>query len=159
MTAPLALSLHDLLEVCASPLWAQRVLASGPFPDVDAVLDAADRALADLPDAQIDAALAGHPRIGERAEQPSSRREQAGMADADDALRAAIAAGNQAYEARFGHVYLVCASGLSAAQLLAKLDERLTNDAATERAVVRDELGAINRLRLRRLLSSAGASS
>ena len=69
-----------------------------------------------------------------------------------DDVRAALAEGNRAYEERFGHVYLVCATGRSGPELLAVLRSRLRNDPAYERTVVRDELGKINRLRLQRLL-------
>src|SRR5690606_19417888 len=98
-------------------------------------------------------ALSAHPRIGERLAQAGreadwSRAEQAGMGDADDALRAEIAAANQAYEQRFGHVFLICATGRSAEQMLAAARQRLNNDLDTERRVVRDELRAITRLRL-----------
>jgi 2-oxo-4-hydroxy-4-carboxy-5-ureidoimidazoline decarboxylase len=152
-----ALDDHDrlqvLLEVCASPLWARQVLDGAPFTDADAMADRAQRVLDALPDDEIDAALAGHPRIGDRPGNPSSAREQAGVAGAEAAVLAALAAGNRAYEDKFGHVYLVCASGRSAAELLEVLTERLTNDAGTERRVTRVELGKINRLRLSRLLS------
>ncbi len=109
--------------------------------------------LAELPDAEIDAALDGHPRIGGRVDNESSAREQAGVATAGDDVRAALAAGNRAYEDRFGYVYLVCASGRSADELLAILTDRLDNDPETERRVMRNELAKINRLRLQRLLS------
>ena len=69
----------------------------------------------------------------------------------------ALADGNRAYEAKFGHVYLVCASGRSADELLAVLQQRLGNDPVTERAVVRRELGLINRIRLVRLVEGAAA--
>jgi 2-oxo-4-hydroxy-4-carboxy-5-ureidoimidazoline decarboxylase len=143
-----------LLEVCSSPLWAEQVLAGGPFHDVDALLYHADRVLAGLPDSEIDAALEGHPRIGGRAENPSSAREQAGVAGADDDVRAELAAKNRMYEDKFGYVYLVCASGRSAEELLAILTDRLANDPETERHIMRAELMKINRLRLRRLLST-----
>ncbi|WP_029115293.1 2-oxo-4-hydroxy-4-carboxy-5-ureidoimidazoline decarboxylase [Mycobacterium sp. URHB0044] len=146
--------MHLLFGVCASPIWARRVLAGAPFADVDALLERADRILAELPDAEIDAALDGHPRIGDRVDNDASAREQAGVASAGDDVRAALAAGNRAYEERFGYVYLVCASGRSADELLAILIERLGNDPETERRVMRDELAKINRLRLQRLLSA-----
>lgn len=145
--------MHLLFGVCASPIWARRVLAGAPFALVDALLDRADRVLAELPDAEIDAALDGHPRIGGRVDNDSSAREQAGVTTAGDDVRAALAAGNRAYEDRFGYVYLVCASGRSADELLAILTERLDNDPETERRVMRNELAKINRLRLQRLLS------
>lgn len=145
--------MHLLFEVCSSTIWARRVLAGSPFRDADALYDRADRVLAELPDAEIDAALDGHPRIGAKADNPSSAREQARVADADEAVKAALAAKNREYEDRFGYVYLVCASGRSADELLAILTDRLDNDPDTERRVMRNELAKINRLRLERLLS------
>jgi 2-oxo-4-hydroxy-4-carboxy-5-ureidoimidazoline decarboxylase len=151
------LSLDQLLEVCSSPLWAQRVLTGGPFRDAEALLGHADRVLAGLPDAEIDAALEGHPRIGGRADNPTSAREQAGVTHADDHVLAQLAAKNRDYEDKFGYVYLVCASGRSAEELLAVLTERLANDPETERRVMRTELMKINRLRLQRLLAEETA--
>lgn len=145
--------MHMLFEVCSSPIWARRVLAGGPFRDTEAVLDRADRVLAELPDTEIDAALDGHPRIGGRVDNASSAREQAGIATAGDDVRAELAAKNHDYEDRFGYVYLVCASGRSAGELLDILTERLDNDPETERRVMRNELAKINRLRLQRLLA------
>jgi 2-oxo-4-hydroxy-4-carboxy-5-ureidoimidazoline decarboxylase len=142
-----------LARVCSSTVWAGRVLAGAPFPDVDALLDRADLVLAELPDAEIDAALDGHPRIGAPVDNAASAREQAGMDAANDEVRAALIAGNRRYEDRFGYVYLVCASGRSADELLAILNDRLDNDPGTERRVMRTELAKINRLRLQRLLS------
>jgi 2-oxo-4-hydroxy-4-carboxy-5-ureidoimidazoline decarboxylase len=66
-------------------------------------------------------------------------------------VRAELAEGNRVYEQRFGHVYLICATGLSGEEMLARLKERLDNDEATERAVVRDELAKITKLRLARI--------
>ncbi|HKQ03225.1 MAG TPA: 2-oxo-4-hydroxy-4-carboxy-5-ureidoimidazoline decarboxylase, partial [Actinomycetes bacterium] len=81
-----------------------------------------------------------------------SRQEQAGAGNAGAELQAALDEGNRAYEDRFGHVFLISASGRSAEELLAALRERLGNDPDTEWRVVAEELVAINRLRLRRLL-------
>ncbi len=77
------------------------------------------------------------------------------MQAADQATLQALAEGNEAYERRFGHVYLVCATGRSAGELLALLRERLGHDPGTEWGIVRRELGKINRIRLRRLLEGA----
>jgi 2-oxo-4-hydroxy-4-carboxy-5-ureidoimidazoline decarboxylase len=143
-----------LLEVCASPRWADTVAAAGPFGTADVLLEAADHALSTLSESDLDDALAGHPRIGERSESAASRREQADVTG--DETLAALAQGNRDYEERFGHVYLVCASGRSGEELLAVLRSRLHNDPVTERAVVREELGRINRLRLERLATGEG---
>lgn len=115
-------------------------------------LDRADRVLAELPEAEIDQALDGHPRIGGKADNPSSQREQAAVQSAGSDVLDALAEANRAYEEKFGHVYLVCATGRSAPELLAILEERLGNDPETERRVLRVELAKINRIRLNRML-------
>jgi 2-oxo-4-hydroxy-4-carboxy-5-ureidoimidazoline decarboxylase len=94
----------------------------------------------------------GHPRIGDPAAAGWSRAEQAGAAAAAADVAAGLAAGNQAYQEKFGHVFLVCASGLTAEQMLGQLQDRLANDPATERRVVTDELRKITRQRMRKLL-------
>jgi 2-oxo-4-hydroxy-4-carboxy-5-ureidoimidazoline decarboxylase len=143
----------ELLACCASPVWARAVAAGRPYATVADLLDRAGAVLADLPEAEIDRALAGHPRIGERSAHASSQQEQAAVASADRPVLDALAAGNRAYEERFGHVYLVCADGRTAGELLAVLRARLANDAATERATARAELGKINTIRLGRLVT------
>ena len=146
--------LRDILHrVCASDRWVDDVAGARPYGSVAALLAASDAAVARLTEVDLDAALAGHPRIGERGESAASRREQAGVSGGE--TLAALAAGNREYEARFGHVYLVCASGRTGEELLAVLRSRLGNDPATERRVVREELAAINRLRLARLVEEA----
>jgi 2-oxo-4-hydroxy-4-carboxy-5-ureidoimidazoline decarboxylase len=126
------------------------VAASRPYRDLPGLQAAAETALTD---ADLDEAMAGHPRIGDRTAGGASRREQSGVAGADPAVLAALADGNRAYEERFGHVYLVCATGRSAQQLLDVLRARLGNDPATERAVALGELAAINRLRIARMFA------
>jgi 2-oxo-4-hydroxy-4-carboxy-5-ureidoimidazoline decarboxylase len=140
-----------LLAVCAAPRWAAAVASEGPYTTLDALLSAAERALTD---ADLDAAMAGHPRIGDREAGGRSRREQSAVGSAASDVLDALAAGNRAYEERFGHVYLVCASGRSAEDLLATLHTRLGNDPATERAVALAELAAINRIRLTQLVTN-----
>jgi 2-oxo-4-hydroxy-4-carboxy-5-ureidoimidazoline decarboxylase len=147
-----------LLACCAAPRWAAHVAAARPYPTRQAVLDAADAASAALSWADVAATLAAHPRIGQPPagagqEAAWSRREQAGVADADADTRAALAEANRAYEERFGHLYLIFASGKSQAQLLAAARERLRNDEVTERRIVHDELGKIAKLRLERLIA------
>jgi 2-oxo-4-hydroxy-4-carboxy-5-ureidoimidazoline decarboxylase len=115
------------------------------------------RAAEVLTDEDVTEALAGHPRIGQApaaTHSSWSRSEQSGVAGADQAVRAGLAAGNQAYEARFGHIYLVCAAGRSATELLAILQARLANDPETERQVMRGELIKINDLRLGQLIGT-----
>jgi 2-oxo-4-hydroxy-4-carboxy-5-ureidoimidazoline decarboxylase len=143
----------ELLTCCASPAFARAVAAGRPYPDRDALIAAADAALRALSWADVSDALAAHPRIGERPagadrESAWSRREQSGI-DAGDELVAA----NKAYEERFGHVFLIFATGKDRDQVLASARARLGNDDATEREVVHGELRKIALLRLGRLVS------
>jgi len=148
---------EELLACCSSARWAAEVASGRPFASADEIIARSDAAVAGLTQADLEQALAGHPRIGDRSRAAAadwSRQEQAGVEAADQALVRALADGNEDYECRFGHIYLVCATGRSAAELLAVLRERLGNDPAAEWDVVRRELGKINRIRLRRLLEA-----
>jgi 2-oxo-4-hydroxy-4-carboxy-5-ureidoimidazoline decarboxylase len=158
-------ALAELLACCAAPAWARRVATGRPYQSLDGVLATSDDAVTAMTAADVADALAGHPRIGERRREPAgpdiraaawSTQEQAGMRTADQQTSQAMAELNQAYEDRFGHIYLVCAAGRSAAELLDLLRGRLGNDEVTERRVVRGELARINRLRLGKLLAAAG---
>ena len=140
-----------LLACCRAARWADELTAGRPYPSLAALRARAAEALTD---ADVTEALAGHPRIGQApttGHSSFSRSEQSGVASADDQVRTELAAGNRAYEDRFGHIYLVCASGRSARELLGILRGRLGNDPDTERGVVRAELIKINDLRLARL--------
>ncbi|MEU7751384.1 2-oxo-4-hydroxy-4-carboxy-5-ureidoimidazoline decarboxylase [Micromonospora sp. NPDC049171] len=147
---------RELLACCASPAWARAVTAARPHPDQQALLTTAADVLAELSWPDIAQALAAHPRIGQRADGDGrdaawSRREQAGVADSDEATRVALRAANQAYEDRFGHLFLIFANGRTAAEILAAAQTRLANETAVEREVVRAELTRIAVLRLTEL--------
>ena len=150
----------ELREALHSCLGVDRFVAEvadgAPYATNAALLAAADRAAAFLTPAEVDAALAHHPRIGERAQgdgqaQRFSRGEQAAAEASDADLAEAIAAGNAAYEARFDRVFLIRAAGRSRAEILAELTRRLELDDATESATVASELHDITMLRLRSL--------
>jgi 2-oxo-4-hydroxy-4-carboxy-5-ureidoimidazoline decarboxylase len=150
---PAELARQELMACCSSARWAAEVASGRPFLSIEELLASSDTAVAGLTPADLEEALAGHPRIGERrAADERSRREQAGVLGADAATIEALADGNEEYERRFGHIYLVCATGRNAADLLSLLRERLGNDPETEWGVVRRELGKINRIRLASLL-------
>ena len=149
-----------LTDFCAAPQWIARVAAARPFATADAVLASADSANEAVTDDGWLEAFRHHPRIGERTAerrqsdfaQRSSSREQSRVTDASPDEVAALAEANRAYEARFGHVFIVCASGKSVRDMLLLLRERLNNDPKTELTIAARELKAITRLRLERLL-------
>ena len=138
---------ETLLGCLSVPRWADDVLAGQPYADRDELLAAADRAARELTDDELDQALSGHPRIGERGG-AQSQREQSGVDPTAADTAARLAAGNAAYEQRFGRVFLIRAAGRDAEEILAELDRRLGNDEATERAETVDNLRQIALLRL-----------
>ncbi len=148
-------AIHQLFECCSSSIWALRVAKARPFSDDEGFLEYADLILAELTDADLDEALSGHPRIGDRPDNPSSEREQSGVAGAEETVLAELKDLNAAYEEKFGHVYLVFANGRPAHELLDILRQRMHNDPETERRVMRMELAKINRSRLMRMLTPA----
>ncbi|EDY46685.1 2-oxo-4-hydroxy-4-carboxy-5-ureidoimidazoline decarboxylase [Streptomyces sp. SPB074] len=137
-------------EVCAAEEWAAAVLAGRPYANTAALHAASDAATAALEGPGLDAALAGHPPIGAPGD-ATSAREQSAVAEAPAELRARIRTLTLAYQEKFRHVFLVRATGRTAADILAALEERLGNTPATERARARSELAAIHRVRLDRL--------
>ena len=151
--AEVAITREVLLGCLSVPRWADDVLAGRPYADDAACLEVADRAARELTDEELDQALSAHPRIGERGD-AQSQREQSGVVptgstDEEGRTTAArLAAGNAAYEQRFGRVFLIRAAGRDADQILSELDRRLGNDDAAERAETVDNLRQIALLRL-----------
>lgn len=148
---------QDLQGCCSSACWIEAVASGRPYADEAALLAASDAAVAKMTEADLREALDGHPRIGDRRVSSGSwsSQEQAGVRGADGGLRQALDEGNAEYERRFGHIYLACATGRRASELLAFLRERLGNDPGTEWSVVASELAKINQIRLRKLLGTA----
>jgi OHCU decarboxylase len=175
-----------LLSCCGSREWARRLSAERPFRSAEELAEASDRIWRALPKEEWLGAFAAHPRLGDVAgtgpaglhpqqsiagtgpadlhppPSPSraadwSRREQAGTKGASPQTLANLAEANREYEQRFGHIFIVCASGKSAAEMLALALARLHNDAQTELEIAAEEQRKITRLRLAKLLEAEGA--
>ncbi len=147
-----------LTRCCGSIRWVERMQGERPFRDRAHLFEAASRHWNALDVADWDEAFSHHPRIGEPSGAAKSTaswaaNEQAGASLSADDVRAAIAEGNRAYEARFGRIYLVCATGKTGEELLAILRARMGNDPATELRVAVGEQEKITRLRLEKILS------
>ena len=149
----------EALPCCGSQAWAAGLSARRPLDDVAAVLAASSEVWQALPVADWQEAFDSHPRIGERHAQAataaslqSSAQEQSIAISADDAAKAALVEGNKRYEEKFGRIFLVRASGRSAAEILAILESRMANDDATELREAAEQQRQITELRLRRWL-------
>lgn len=151
----------ELERCCGARAWVEAVLAARPFEDKVALFAAAEMAMRRLEARDWLEAFSHHPKIGDkealRAKFASTRQwaagEQAGAAAADEATLDALARGNAEYERRFGHIFIVCATGKSAAEMLALLRQRLKNPPAEELCLAAGEQAKITRLRLEKLLA------
>lgn len=142
-----------LHEACASTVWGRHLLAKRPYATAEDLYAASDTAMAELTADDLAEAMAGHPPIGRpRPGDPASAREQRGMAGASEELKAEMLELNLAYQERFGHVFLICATGLTGEQMRDAVRERIGNTPEREREIVRTELGKINRIRLGNLV-------
>lgn len=145
---------HEALLACLPvQRWAQEVAASRPYDSREALLAQAEASARTLDDDELDAALAGHPRIGERASSPEhqaehSSKEQAGVDQTDQGVMDRLRTGNEAYEERFDRVFLIRAKGRTAPEILGELERRLNNDDDTEREETVTQLREIALLRL-----------
>jgi 2-oxo-4-hydroxy-4-carboxy-5-ureidoimidazoline decarboxylase len=153
---------HALGACCGAAAWVSGMEARRPFHTRDALLRAADEVWNALTPADWLEAFAHHPRIGERraaADTGDTARqwsagEQARAMDADAAARAELADAQREYEARFGHIFLICAAGRTAAEVLAALRGRIRNAPDAELRVAAEEQRKITRLRLEKLTAA-----
>lgn len=172
----------NLLKCCGSANWAERMAESRPFRDEQHLFDTADHLWRQLSEADWLEAFRHHPKIGETPAQESAQSSEKPVpslqkldpkppsatpqadarrwaADEQSATRLAqqqtledLARANREYQARFGYIFIVCATGKTAEQMLALLRQRLQNDSDAEIAVAADEQRRITRLRLEKLL-------
>lgn len=149
-----------LERCCGASVWVDAVCARRPYASLAALKEAADAAFEKLHREDWREAFSHHPKIGDiedlrrkfAATAAWAGEEQKGAADADEATLRALAEGNAAYEERFGHIFIVCATGRSAAEMLAMLEHRMENDPADEWQVAAEEQTKITRLRLDKLI-------
>jgi 2-oxo-4-hydroxy-4-carboxy-5-ureidoimidazoline decarboxylase len=160
---------RELLRCCGSARWARQMAAARPFASLSAAAAAADRVWWALGEADWREAFAAHPRIGAgtaggadeggtaagAGTEGWSAHEQAGVAGASDAVARRLAAANRDYEARFGYIFIICATGRSAADMLDALERRLGNGPEPELQVAAEEQRRIAHLRLAKLLDGA----
>jgi OHCU decarboxylase len=146
-------AVRDLLACCGSRAWARAMAQRRPFGSAEDLLAAADSIWRDLAPEDWLEAFRAHPRIGEHAS-GTAAREQAGTVSAPAEVREALARANREYEERFGHIFIVCATGKSAEEMLAICRARLHNDPKTELATAAEEQRKISRIRLEKYLNA-----
>ncbi|HEX4962653.1 MAG TPA: 2-oxo-4-hydroxy-4-carboxy-5-ureidoimidazoline decarboxylase [Thermoanaerobaculia bacterium] len=147
---PLEEAAASLLPCCGSPTWARRVAESRPFRRLTEIQEKSDRIWQSLGGDDWREAFAAHPRIGERGSR-WSEAEQAGARGADAQTLAELIEANRLYETRFDHIFIVCATGKTAEEMLGLLRGRLGNDPETELRIAAEEQRKITNLRLEKL--------
>jgi 2-oxo-4-hydroxy-4-carboxy-5-ureidoimidazoline decarboxylase len=158
--APLEAAASLILPCCGSKAWASEMAARRPFPDEVALMGASDEVWHNLSESDWMDAFNSHPRIGEsKALNSSAQRssawatqEQKKVADTGDAVKIALAEANREYENKFGRIFIVCATGKSATELLETLRHRLQNDATNELHEAAEQQRQITQIRLRKWL-------
>jgi len=156
---PLASAEAALLDCCGSVRWAKSVVAQRPYTDVTALYQTADAVWRNLGRADWLEAFGRHPQIGEKATSGSeasrqwSEGEQAGAHSAAENTIERLAKGNRAYREKFGFIFIICATGKSAEEMLAILGERLHNDPGRELHIAAEQQRLITRRRLEKLLA------
>jgi OHCU decarboxylase len=138
-----------LFICCACRSWARQVAAQRPYASFEELVETSDRIWWSLGREDWLEAFAAHPRIGEKGTS-LTEEEQSGVRGADAETLAALAEANRLYEARFGHRFIVCATGKHAAEMLELLRARLDNDPETELRVAAEEQRKITNLRMER---------
>jgi 2-oxo-4-hydroxy-4-carboxy-5-ureidoimidazoline decarboxylase len=158
---PMAEAAQEILPCCGSTAWAGGMAARRPFPDEATLLAASDQTWRNLAEADWMEAFRSHPRIGEsRALKPAptqssawSKQEQQNVTTAGDAVKIELAQANKEYELRFNRIFIVCATGKSAPEILEILRRRLRNDEETELDEAAEQQRLITHIRLKKWLS------
>ena len=145
-----------LRSCCGATAWVGRMLARRPFRDRDGMLSAARDEWFGLTPTEWREAFAHHPKIGDRdglrrrfaSTRHLSEKEQEGVNAASDEVLEALAEGNRLYEEKFGYIFIVCATGKNAQEMLALLRARLRNEPEMEIRIAAAEQAKITELRL-----------
>jgi len=151
----------ELIRCCGSGRWADNVLAGRPYSTKDDLFRASDKIWQGLDRADWLEAFSHHPKIGDvnslrekfASTSTWAEGEQKGVQSADDSTLNGLAKGNSDYEKKFGYIFIVCATGKSAAEMLALLNARLPNGEGDEIMVAMQEQNKITRIRLEKLLA------
>jgi 2-oxo-4-hydroxy-4-carboxy-5-ureidoimidazoline decarboxylase len=139
----------EFMRCCGSTRWAKEMVNLRPFKSVNSVYASGDRTWLTLGEADWMEAFSHHPRIGDGA----LLEQKFAVEEASRETLERLKVLNQEYEKRFPHVFLICATGKSAIDMLKNLEMRLTNDRKHELSNASAEQMKITRLRLEKLLT------
>ncbi len=152
----------ELLKCCGSSQWTEKMLAARPYNSVSHLLELEGQIWSDLGEVDYLEAFAAHPKIGASKPPDNAKnteswtsKEQAGMMSADEQTKLKLKTENQKYAEKFGYIFIVCATGKSASEMLEMLRIRLENSPETELEIAAGEQMKITNLRLNKMLRDA----
>ena len=156
-----AIAKAELIKCCGSDRWAGQLAKKRPFQSVEELIETSDEIWRFMAKPDFLEAFSHHPKIGDMASlqkkfastQAWATTEQSGVQKANDTTLQALSAGNATYEKRYGYIFIVCATGKSAAEMVALLNDRLENDSERELQTAANEQNKITHLRLKKLFS------
>ena len=137
-----------LTRACGAHRWVDRMLIRRPFGSREALLAVAREEWLSLEESDFREAFSHHPKIGQKSADTVAAKEQSGVQSARPEVLKTLEEANREYEKKFGYIFIVCASGKSADEMLAVLQQRLANDPATEIRIAAEEQARITALRL-----------
>ena len=154
-------ALSALIRCCGSQKWAEAMVSARPFHHQGQLLELADIFWTHAAIEDVREAFAAHPKIGDKKQLASkfaetaawASSEQGGVDDASAEIIEKLALGNKTYEDKFGYIFIVCATGKSADEMLSLLQDRLHNESSTEFQIAKEEQRKITHIRLNKLLS------
>jgi 2-oxo-4-hydroxy-4-carboxy-5-ureidoimidazoline decarboxylase len=154
-------AVREILPCCGSRTWAASMASKRPIREEAGLLAAANEIWRGLSKVDWLEAFQSHPRIGESSAEQNAEskmsawsvQEQQKAGTADDAVKNALKRGNRDYEQKFGRIFIVCATGKSASEILEILRRRLHNDEATELRQAAEEQRQIMNIRLKKWLA------
>lgn len=157
--------IEELTNCCGSSAWVQKMLSFVPAEDLVELLEDAEELWWKCSEQDWKEAFAHHPKIGDTDSLKKkfastanpiaigwASAEQCGISEANEETIQALIEGNRLYEEKFGYIFIVCATGKSAEEMLGILHARLTHDPTTEIEIAADEQDKITKLRLEKLL-------
>jgi 2-oxo-4-hydroxy-4-carboxy-5-ureidoimidazoline decarboxylase len=149
----------ELSLCCGSTKWVEQMIKRRPFQSEDELLDTAEKIWFNLSKEDWLEAFSHHPKIGDinslKEKFANTKQwaegEQSGVKTASSDILIELAEGNKLYEEKFGYIFIVCATGKSASEMLSILKERLNNDPSTEIKISAEEQNKITKIRLQKL--------
>jgi 2-oxo-4-hydroxy-4-carboxy-5-ureidoimidazoline decarboxylase len=142
-------------QCCGASRWVDRMIVGRPYDDLNEMLEISDRVWEECDVDDYQEAFSHHPRIGETGASGWAAGEQSGMNGVDQGVRDRFLEANREYEEKFGHIFIVCATGKGPQEMLKMLEDRMKNDPEKEILIAAEEQNKITRLRLKKLLHTA----